>query len=92
MKTKKINLVDREFIFTPEIRPQIRLDFGELLMHIHDMIPYEDIPEFIALLDESYEDWDVTEKIINHFEAVKLEMISELDEGEKIEIKPKKLT
>lgn len=83
MKKKKVNINKKVVISTEQ---EISLD--DLAHYISTTIEPEDVPIFIALLDKSYEDWDVTETLVNHYSAMKEIMIKELD-GEDYDLIPK---
>lgn len=88
MKKKSKNKV---FVQATE---QITLD--ELAERISHTVDHDDVAYFIARLEQMYESMEVTEAVINHFDAVKDAIVKSIPSDEKIEdtieLKPKLLT
>lgn len=86
MSKKLQKILDKQvFVQTFE-----KITLEELVQKISGIVEHDDVPTFIALLEKSYQSWEVTEICINHFDAVKEIYKSEVPEDER-ELKPKNL-
>jgi hypothetical protein len=61
-----------------------------LAYKISEIVDHDDVATFIALLEKSYESWDVTEVLINHFDSLKAVYLTEFKPLEQ-ELSPKNL-
>ena len=61
-----------------------------LAYKVSEIIEHDDVATFIAFLEKSYESWDVTEALINHFDSLKAVYLTEFEPSEQ-ELSPKNL-
>jgi len=59
----------REKKFQIEIKGTLTLD--QIAFELVDQLPMDCLPLVVALIDNLAEDWDVTEGIFNHMEAIR---------------------
>lgn len=67
---------------TVSLATREELTIEELVFRIQDIIDHDDVAYFIALLEKSYESWDVTEALMNHYSSLKEVYLKEFDEEE----------
>lgn len=77
---------------TVYIQSTEKLTLNDLAYKIADIVDHDDVAYFIAKLDQAYESIEVTESLINHFEAVKLDIIKHKDPEDILNLEPKLLT
>lgn len=73
-----------------EVEAREVLTLSQFAEKVANIVSNQDIPTFIAMLEKLYEDWDVTEELINHFDAVKIEYQSAFAKSEQ-NLNPKNL-
>jgi len=76
---KKTN---KKYMKTVSLATREELTIEELVFRIQDIIDHDDVAYFIALLEKSYESWDVTEALMNHYSSLKEVYLKEFDEEE----------
>ena len=67
------------------------LTLEELVDKVSNTLPEDDIPKFIALLEESKEDWELTINLIRHFKALEEIAKKEVFEDEEVDWSPKRI-
>jgi hypothetical protein len=63
----------------------------QLAGKISEIVDHDDVATFIALLEKSYESWEVTEDLIRHFKGLEIIYNSEFKEDEREVLTPKSL-
>jgi hypothetical protein len=61
----------------------------ELVDLVSNAIDADQAPLFIAMLEKSYGNWEVTEKLMKHFKAVELDYNKGFTEDEREDLSPK---
>ena len=70
-----------ETLFDMRVDTQFTMEeMAEKLMD--SLLNYDNVVRFIAILDRECQDWGVTEKLINHFDALKEIYAKEIPEDE----------
>lgn len=79
--TKKADKLEKEYLST-----QVGLSVGQILV-ILERLTYEQIQDFIIILEQNCEDWGVTENLFKYFGETMLGFDEEEDDNLKKETK-----
>lgn len=67
------------------------LTLEELADRIGAMVDHDDAATFIAILEKTYESWEITEKLIKHFKHMEIVYNNEFPEDEREDLSPEAL-